>query len=450
MTGAWYNEERVRQPGSSILNQVLPDLAAKNAERRRLVAAGSAPVVQPMATSMSISDFNDYLRGIREQSTGIVSERSAMCISSVYACVSLIAGAVTSLPLKFYRDSEKGREEYKPDEWWMLNEQAYPCWAASAAWEYAMWSRLLQGDSFWRIHRASRLSPKIVGFEPLHPRTVEVARYGDRLIYRVSAQPSQTGAEAPVTLDQDDMLHVPGPGFDGLRSLSQISSSLAAPGSIALAADQYAVSFFKNGSRPDYVLKTAGNMTPDQMESMRAQLAERYGGPTRAFRPMVLAGGLEVQPITMTAADSQLIEQRRFQVEDIARIFGVPPHMIGHTQSTTSWGSGVEQMSIGFVKYTLQRHLVAIEQEINRKVFRTAGRFCEFDTAGLERGDIKTRNEAYRIALGRAGEKGWMTVNDIRARENLPPVDGGNDLSAGNVLPGQSGATQVDTTGVPA
>ena len=133
--------------------------------------------------------------------------------------------------------------------------------------------------------------------------------------------------------------------------------------------------------------------------------------------------------------DAQLIASRSFQVEEICRVFGVPPHMVGHTQNTTSWGSGVEQMSIGFVKYTMQRHLRAFEQEINYKLFKTARNFVEFLTAGLERGDLKSRNEAYRIGLGRAGEPGWMTVNEVRALENMPPIEGGDKIASGEAEP---------------
>ena len=421
--GDWYNVERVSQPGSVILAAALPALRQANAARRAGIAQGP----QAVDGSMSMAEFSDWVSGLDSRST--LNERSAMCVSSVYACVSLIGGALASLPLKFYRETTGGREEFKPDEWWLFNEQPFPCWAAAPAWEYSAWALLLQGDAFWRIHRASDRSPKIVGFEPLHPRTVEVLRVRDRLAYRVTAQPSQQSNGPTVVLDQDDVLHVPGPGFDGLRGLSQIRYALSTPGMIAMSADDYANAFFQNGSRPDYALQTEKNLDAGQIDNLRNQIADRHGGATKAFKPMVLSGGLKVAPITMTAADSQLIEQRRFQVEDIARIFGVPPFMIGHTEKTTSWGSGVEQMSIGFVKYTLQRHLVKFEQEINRKVFRYAGRFCEFATAGLERGDTKTRNEAYRIALGRAGEPAWMTVNEVRRRENLPPVDGGDELA---------------------
>ena len=433
--GDWYNVERVSQPGSVILAAALPALRQANAARRAGIVQGP----QAVDGSMSMAEFSDWVSGLDSRST--LNERSAMCVSSVYACVSLIGGALASLPLKFYRETAGGREEFKPDEWWLFNEQPFPCWAAAPAWEYSAWALLLQGDAFWRIHRASDRSPKIVGFEPLHPRTVEVLRVRDRLAYRVTAQPSQQSNGPTVVLDQDDVLHVPGPGFDGLRGLSQIRYALSTPGMIAMSADDYANAFFQNGSRPDYALQTEKNLDAGQIDNLRNQIADRHGGATKAFKPMVLSGGLKVAPITMTAADSQLIEQRRFQVEDIARIFGVPPFMIGHTEKTTSWGSGVEQMSIGFVKYTLQRHLVKFEQEINRKVFRYAGRFCEFATAGLERGDTKTRNEAYRIALGRAGEPAWMTVNEVRRRENLPPVDGGDELST-NAAPAPQGTQQ--------
>ena len=164
---------------------------------------------------------------------------------------------------------------------------------------------------------------------------------------------------------------------------------------------------------------------------VRRTLNLQNGGTGNAHLPALMVGGAKVHELTMNAEDAQLIDTRRFQVEDIARIFGVPPHMIGHTDKTSSWGTGVEQMSIGFVKYTLQRHLVKFEQEINRKVWPSRERyFVEFMTAGLERGDYKTRNEGYRIALGRAGEPAWMTVNEVRKLENLPPVPGGEKLPA--------------------
>lgn len=391
--------------------------------------------------SMSLSEFAEWVKGT---STGQLSPTSAMSISTVYACVSLIGGAVASIPLHTYRRTADGeRERVMQELWWLLNEAPFPCWPAATAWEYSCASLLLQGDAFLRIHRASRLSPNITGFEPLHPGTVEVTRVGERLAYRISSQPSQSRAPGTVTLDQDDVLHVAGPGFDGLRGLSQIASALRVAGGNAAAADEYVGRFYKNGARPDFVLESEKRLDSLQVEQIRQQWVDRYGGTANAFKPAILSGGLVAKPITINAKDSQLIEERKFGVEEICRIFGVPPHLVGHTQASTSWGTGIEQMSLGFVKYTLQRHLVKFEQEINRKVFRTAARFCEFNTAGLERGDFKSRMEGYRIAVGRAGEPGWMTTNEIRRLENLPPVEGGDTLAGAEPAEGTGNEKQA-------
>jgi HK97 family phage portal protein len=217
------------------------------------------------------------------------------------------------------------------------------------------------------------------------------------------------------------MLHIPGPGFDGLRGKSQIQFVLKTAAGIALAADQYSASFFKNGAKPDFAIEMEGKPTTEQIEEMRRVWHEKYGGIGKNHLPAVLFGGAKVHELTINAEDAQLIATRQFQVEDICRIFGVPPHMVGHVNKTTSWGSGIEHQGIGFVKFTMARHLTKIEQEVNRKTWPNGDMFCEFNTSGLERGDYKTRNEGYRIALGRAGEPAWMRVSEVRKLENLPP-----------------------------
>jgi HK97 family phage portal protein len=382
-------------------------------------------------TGLSFAEFSDFVRGGADKFSGVVSERTAMNSAAVYACVALLGGAMSNMPLEFFRrgDDNAGvdREQYMPDEWWLFNESPFPAWTAATWREYMMWSLLLQGDSFTRIHRASPLSPKIVGFEPLHPMSVVVRRYGDRLRYQVSPQPSQqweSPAPPMANYDQDDILHVPGPGFDGLRGMSQITSALHTAGSIALSSDDYMANFFKNSARPDFVLETDGKMEKDQQETLREQWNEKYSGTARSFLPAILTGGLKLKAIQLTANDAQLLDTRKFQVEDICRIFGVPPFMVGQTEKTTSWGTGIEQLGIAFVKYTLGRHLVKIEQEINRKIFRTNPRFCVFKTDGLLRGDMKTRHEAYRSAIGRAGEPGWMTIDEVRTKEYMPRMGG--------------------------
>lgn len=424
---AWATVPRNADPrsGSVILNAWLAEREAARGGPRNDV------------TSMSMSEFGEWIKTTDGYAPGSMSERTAMQISTVYACVNLIGGAIASMPLKFYRRGADGeREPYTPEEWWMLNEAPCPTWAAATAWEYATQSLLLRGDSLWRILRASRLSPTIVGFRPLHPGTVSVRRVEDRNAYDIYPQPDDPQGTRRVTIDQDDILHIPGPGFDGLRGLPQITSVLRGAGGIAAASDSFLLGFFRNSARPDYALETEQQLKKEQIDLIRAQIDERHQGAGNAFRPLVLHGGLKTKAITVLPAEMQLIHMRAAQVEEICRVFGVPPFMVGHTEKTTSWGSGVEEMSLGFVKYTLQRHLVKFEQEINRKIFRTARNFCEFHTAGLERGDIKRRFEAYRIALGRAGEQPWMAYDEVRRIENLPARDG-LKVNAGSAKPEQ-------------
>lgn len=382
----------------------------------------------PLSSGYAGSELYEWLVGGLSAAGVAVTERTVMQVSAVYACVNLIGGAIGSMPLPIYKRTVDGRERVMHDVWWLLNEQPWPTMSAAVFWETLTASLLLQGDAFSRIHRASEYSPKIIGFEPLHPSRVEPRREGNRLLYIIR---SEDGTKA-VTVDQDDMLHIPGPGFDGLRGQSQIKHALRPAAGIALAADEYSSRFFSNGARPDFAIEFPGNLTPDQQDMIRRTWAERHSGVGKSHLPALLAGGAKIHEITLNAEDAQLISTRRFQVEDVARIFGVPPFMIGHTETTTSWGSGVEQMGIGFVKYTLQRHLTKIEQEVNRKTFRTSTYFCEFNTAGLERGDYKSRSEGYRVALGRAGEPGWMTINEVRRIENLPPIDGGDTINTGS------------------
>lgn len=374
--------------------------------------AGLAP--QARSVEWGGISWDDWVRG-NVGGMAAVSEKSARAVAAVTACVNLIGGSIASMPCHLYRRGQNGdREAYKDDVWWLLNERPAPGWSAAAFWEYLVASRLFHGDAFARIIRRG---DKAAGFEPIHPGRVEVDKVGGMLVYTIRPEDSE---DRSITVQQDDMLHIPGPGFDGKRSLSQLQYGLRNSAGIALAADGQASAFFSDGVRPDFALEVPGTMNQDQQKTLRDTFMARNSGQSSSRVPVVLAGGIKLHQLTMTAKDAELLQTRGFQIEEVCRVFGVPPFMIGHTEKTTSWGSGIEQMSIGFVKYTLQRHLVAIEQELNHKLFKTVRNFAEFVTAGLERGDIKTRFEAYRIAMGRAGEPAWMRANEVRKLENLP------------------------------
>ena len=428
----WYNAERVAIPGSVILT-------AWKAERE---AARKISNATTYLTSSGTKDSQlyEWLTGAGSLSTAgpAVTERTALAISAVYACIGLIGGAIASLPLPIYRRTTDSRERVDHPLSDLLNLEPTPA-CSSAVWrEYLLWSLLLHGDGMARIHRkGGRLSlrPDIVRLEPLHPLDVSVSINGDRLAYQMT-----DADEGRITLDQDDMLHIPGLGFDGCRGMSPLRYAARNSMGLSLAADEYSARFFSNGARPDYLITTPGKMDTAQQALFRESWMARYSGLGNAHIPAILTGGGEVKALSINPEDAQLIETRNFQASDIARFYGVPPHMIGITDKTTSWGSGIEQQGIGFVKYTLSRHLIKIEQEINRKLLRDGIHFAEFVTAGLERGDYKARNEGYRIALGRAGEPGWMTPNEVRRLENLPPLTDGDTRATG-----ESAAAKIPT-----
>lgn len=424
-TATWYNAERVSQPGSVILQ-------AWKADRDAARAQASIPV---SSVTRGTEMFDILTGGFGMAGTGIpVTEHTAMCVSAVYACVGLIGGAIAALPFHIFKRVGEGRERQDSDLWWLFNESPWNNWTAASAWSFVAQSIALKGDGFWRIRRVTPYTNAIAGFQPYHPDTVQPFRHDGRVVYRLV---NDDGTVEIV--DQDDMLHFPGVGFDGLRSLTPIRAALRVPAGIALAADEFAGAFFKNGARPDFALKTEGKLDEAQAKLLRETWAARHGGPSNSHLPAILTGGLEVQQLTMSAEDAQLLSTRKFQVEDIARIFGVPPHMIGYTEKTTSWGSGVEQMSIGFVRYTLSRYLDAIQQEINRKVWpRSLRVYGEFNRDALLEGDAKAQAEYFAKALGGPGTQGWMTINEVRRLKNLKPIKGGDDVIFAGSAPAET------------
>lgn len=392
---------------------------------------GYAPKAEsPQPTEYTAKELAAIIFGDAGTNHPIVSEETAMRVAAVYACVALIAGAISTLPVGVYRRTEEGREKVDHDYWWLLNEQPNSDMSAAVFHEYLMVSFLFYGNAYAEIIRPSYSSSRVEAFVPHHPSRVTPFRYeGKKLYYRV--QPEYGAA---YILDPADIIHVPCMGYDGLKGISPITYAGRQAIGAAIATNDFSSNFFSNGARPDFVLKTQGKLSEDAAKTLRETWYAKHRGTINSHIPAILTGGLDVQQLTMSAEDSQLLATRTFQVEEIARILGVPPFMIGHTEKTTSWGSGVENMGRGFVKFTLLRHLVKFAQEYNRKLWPTRQRyFVEHNVAGLERGDLKSENESLRIALGRAGEPGWMTQNEVRRIKNLPPMkdESANKLTEG-------------------
>lgn len=401
-------QKRAAVPGSPILTNW-------RAERE---AARRGPVTNAVTYDQSVLDAF----GVTPGAAGItVTPVSAMRVAAVFACVQKIAGAISTLPLDVFKtDGETPTKLARDDLWYKLNEQPTPQYTAASHWEGVSVAQLLRGDAYTWIRRS--VNNTIREFIPLPWAAVQpVLELDGSVRYYVHYQ------NKSFWLSPDEIFHFPGFGFDGLKSMSVISYAARNAVGNALAMDEYSGKFFANGAHPSIVIKSPGKMNPEQVTTLQTSFANKYAGLDNAHRlPLVLTEGLDVKEISLSADDAQLLEARKFQVIDIARAFGVPPHMIGETSASTSWGSGIESMSRGFVTYTLQPHLKRIEQELNRKLFpRDVGRFVRFDREALIEGDSAAQAAYNRAALGGPGTgMGWMSVDEIRKSKGLAPRGG--------------------------
>jgi len=419
------------------------------ADKQAAQAARKARFMNAVVPSGSVSRGSEVFMAFTGDMGGglpTLTEQTAQTVAAINACVKVISGAIAVLPMNTFRRQQDGSREQIYDDvlWWTLNEEFHPRWSSAAGWTFMARSRLLHGDAFAIIQRDPL--GRIRHLKPVHPRRVEVYETPqDRLVYAVYPVNAAMGSAVEV-YDQDDMLHVPGDGFDGIRTPSPLRYDMLVAGAGAVATQEYAARFFANGARPDFVIQSsagASRLSDEQFINLKKQIDEAHGGYARSHRPMLLEGGLEFKSITMPFEDAQLLQTRQFQVEEIARIFGVPPFMIGHNEKTTSWGSGVEAMGTGFVRYTLRTHLHAFTNEINRKFFRQVSKFAEFDTTDLERADTETLFNAFSVALGGQGKPGFMTESEVRRKLNLPELEGGEQIERGMTALQQTGVANA-------
>lgn len=391
-------------------------------ERAGLVALGE----NVTTSGLTADELVAAISGSGKSAAGIqVSADNALRVSTVYACVSLIAGAMASLQLGiFERDT---RKEVAHDYWWLFNEQASDEWTSAAAWEYLFASKLLYGDGIGQLLRPSIYSNRVIGWKPLERWRVQPFRdeRSQDVYYRVTPERG-----APYVLDAADVLHLSSFGFDGVCSPSPITQFGRETIGTAIAADRFSGQFFAEGATFDYALKSPKKLDEQQYKQLRTSLLARTASGGRG--PLILTGGLEPANLSVTPKDAEMLASRQHSVEEICRMYGVPPHLVGMTSKSTSFGSGIAEQGGNFVRYTLLRHLAPTRQELNRKLWPTRERYViRHITEAFERGDVKSRSEANRIAIGRAGEPGWKTVNEVRAEEGMPPIDGGDKLNTG-------------------
>jgi len=356
-----------------------------------------------------------------------VNERSAMQMSAVYACVRILAESIASLPLHFYQYNDAGGKEKAVNHplYWLLHDEPNPEMSSFSFRETLMTHLLLWGNAYAQIIRNGR--GEVIALYPLMPDRMTVDRDARGRIYyeyaRSESDANTLGKKSSVILSPEDVFHIPGLGFDGLVGYSPIAMAKQAIG-MGLACDEYGASFYQNGAQPGGVLEHP-NVLKDP-KRVRESWNAIYQGSKNAHRIAVLEEGMTYKPITISPEQAQFLETRKFQIDEIARIFRVPPHMIGDLEKSSF--SNIEQQSLEFVKYTLAPWISRWEQAIQRSLLLLSERtryFARFNVEGLLRGDYQSRMNGYAVAR----QNGWMSANDIRELESLdmiPDEQGGN------------------------
>lgn len=369
--------------------------------------------------TLDIKDPSGWNGGDMRPAGEEVTPSSVLGLSAAWACVNLIAGTIATLPLMVYRTKKDGSREVAKDHplYRILHDNPNTDQTAVDYLEFVQSSLEFWGNSYSRIVRSGE---KPVSLLPIRPDIMSVDR-DDR--GRVRYRWSEDGQY--FERFDDTVLHIRGFGggpFGGLSTLSFARDTFG----LAMATDRAARETFRNGMRPagQFVFKEF--LTADQREQLDERLTKKYLGAINAGRPYIAEGGAEYKPISINPEDAQMLETRGFSVDEVCRFFGVPPFMIGHTEKSTSWGTGLAEQVLGFQKFNLRRRLKRIEQSMEKRLLtpadRAAGVVIEFNLEGLLRGDSAARAAYYGAGL----KDGWLNINQVCAWENLPPVEGGD------------------------
>jgi HK97 family phage portal protein len=358
-----------------------------------------------------------------------VSERTAMCASAVYRSVALISGAVAGLSLKIYKRTPNGREEARGHRLWpMFQVTPFPGRAmTSFTWrELWMVNQLLWGNhvSIIRYDGAAR----IVGFEPVMPWDVEVYRLNHRNLYRCVLWDSSFGPVAEgVTQrvewhDQEDVIHIPGLGFNGVSGLSRIRSFARNAVSLAVLLEEQVGRVHENAAKPSGYVTVPPKMSKDGFDRFKAMFNEQNAGRQNAGKLIFGDKDTTYTAMQMSPEDLNTIEFRGYQVADISRFFGVPLHLLNQVDKATSWGTGISEQTLAFLIYTLDPDLGRIEAELNYKLFYGSEYYAEFDRDSLMAMDPLKAAQVAQTEIS----TGVLLINERRRHKNRPPVENGD------------------------
>lgn len=386
----------------------------------------------------SPEQLEDVLRGGVSLSGASVTAETAMRVATVFACVRLRSGPVANLPLMIKRRvDERVREDASDSPVGVLLRRRPNGWQTPSQFRRMMQAHVLLRGNAYALKVSSR--GEVRALIPMNPDRVEVKQDGTgRLVYTYTTP----GGTATV-LGQEEVFHLVGMSLDGIRGISPIAYARETIG-LAISMQNDGARVFRNGARVSLVLEHPGKIGPDGRENLKASLDMYRSGGEAEGRALILEEGMKVGNLAMTAEDAQWIESRNFTRTDIAMFYGVPPHMLGDTDKSTSWGTGIEQQTQGFVTFCLEDDLTMWEETINRDLIPAASPdiYAKFNRAALVKGDIKTRWEAYVKAL----QWGVYSPNEVRALDDMNPREDGDIYYP---PPNTAGNAQQDTTNDP-
>lgn len=367
-----------------------------------------------------------------------VTEASAMTFTAFYACVRVLSEEMAALPLKIYRRTSDSRKIVAPNHplYRRLHVAANPYMTSFTFRETMQYCLCTHGNAYAELKDEGD-GPKT--FWPIHPAYVipEIDE-DEKLKYKV--RNPRTGAER--TIDPEDILHIRALSANGLVGISPIRAAREAIG-LGLATEQHGAAFFGQGARPGGVLQHPGSLDDTSYDRLRRDWNAVHQGPGHAHQIAILEEGMQWQTIGIPNEDAQFLETRRFQVSEMARIFRIPPHMIGDLEKATF--SNIEQQAIEFIRHCLRPWMVRWEQELNIKLLGDQDEyFAEFEADAVLRGDTEARYKAYQTAIS----YGIVSPNEVRHMENLNPYVGGDrHFMSANIVPIPD--DNADTTGLP-
>lgn len=381
----------------------------------------------PLAdVSMTITSPEQLEAALREGNVSAagqpVTTETALRVAAVFACVRIRAGAVANMPMAIKRRVDhRTRVDASDHPMWTVVSRRPNKWQKPAQFKRMMEAHvLLRGNAY--AFKGRNLKGEVTSLTPLHPDRVEIEQRDDMTLEYIWTR--KDGAK--VRFAQDEIMHLMGLSLDGVRGVSVLGYAREAIG-LSLAQDAHGSSVFRNGANVSgaITMPPGRSVTDEQAEHLRAQMDDFRSGGAREGKVILLEDGLKFEQMALTSEDAQWLEARKFSRGDIAMFFGVPPHMIGDTEKSTSWGPGIDSQTQGFVSFTLEDSLTAWEEAIGLDCLdwvKNPDLFARFNRNALVRGDLKTRWESYVKRM----QWGVSSPNDILAFEDENPREGGD------------------------